>query len=60
MSISMCACHLVMFNLLARVHMPYSGKLWRALNLANQSSEYIGEFKFGDCEPFRMEQLCMK
>ena len=23
---------------------PYSGKLWRALNLANQSSECIGEF----------------
>ena len=27
---------------------PYSGKLWRALNLANWSPEHIGEFKFGD------------
>ena len=24
---------------------PYSRKLWQALNLANQSSEFIGEFK---------------
>ena len=25
-------------------NIPYSGKLWRALNLANQSPERIGEF----------------
>ena len=24
--------------------LPYSGKLWQALNLVNQSSECIGEF----------------
>ena len=32
---------------------PYSGKLWRALNLVNQSSECIGEFKFGNREGFQ-------
>ena len=37
------------------IKVPYSGKLGRALNLANQSSECTGEFKFGDCEPFRIE-----
>ena len=26
------------------IDLPYSGKLWQALNLANQSSECIGEF----------------
>ena len=26
------------------LNIPYSGKLWRALNLANKSSECIGEF----------------
>ena len=36
--------------------LPYSGKPWRALNLANQSSECIGKFKFGDRERFHIEQ----
>ena len=39
------------------MYIPYSGKLWQALNMANQSSECIGEnFKFGDRERFRIER----